>query len=210
MLSTPDIARLAPGAFLRVMVARVWPFAAVSFLFAVLVLLVPRTFDGTAVAWLDQLHPMNALLRELALASLLLLGGVVLVLRRVPPGPVVLLFTATLSQAFITFFFYLTALFVGLLLAWPFAIWIEAPLGDIRPAVRGPLLGVLSVLAVYAGFALTHRLGAGRWPGQSGGGVAGRTDRLLRLDRIPDPAVRAAGAVLLAAFALAFWAGTLL
>lgn len=211
MLSTPDIARLPPGGFLRAVIARVWPFAAISFLFAVLVLLVPRTFDGTAVAWLQTLQPINALLRELALGSLLLLGGVVLLLRRLPPGRVVLLFTATLSQAFITFFLYLAALFVGLLAAWPLAIWIEAPMGDVRPAILGPLYGVFSILLVYIAFALVHRLGTQEWPGATRGRVGpGRIDRVLRLERIPDLVIRAFGAVLLALFAFLFWSGVIL
>lgn len=208
MLPTPDIARVTPGKFLRGRVAHVWPFAAVSFLFAVVILLMPRTFDGTAVEWLHTLRPVNALLRELAIGALLLFGGVVLILRRVPPGPTVLKFTATLSQAFITFFFYLVALFGGLLVAWPLAVWLEAPLRNVQPGLQGLLFGVLSVLLVYMVFALVHRLGKGRWPGQESGG--GKLDGTLRLDRLPDLAVRAAGAVMVLVCAALFWTGTIL
>ncbi|MFV8834864.1 hypothetical protein [Aquisalimonas sp.] len=210
ILHTPDIARLTPGAFLRAVVARVWPFAAVSFLFAILVLLVPRTFDGTAVEWLNTLRPVNALLRELAVGSLLVVGGVVLILRQVPPGRPLLLFMATLSQAFITFFFYLAALFVGLLLGWPLAVWIEAPLGNIQPAVLGPIYGVLSVLLVYIAFALIHRLGAGHWPGEASGALFGKVDDVMRLGRLPDLAIRGVGAGMLIIFVVLFWTGAIL
>ncbi len=208
MLPTPDIARLTPGAFLRGRVVRVWPFAAVSFLFAVIVLALPRTFDGTAVEWLHTLRPVNALLRELAIGALLLFGGVMLVLRRVPPGPMVARFTGTLAQAFVTFFFYLVALFAGLMLAWPLAVWLEAPIRNMQPALQGVLFGVLSVILVYLVFALVHRLGMGQWPGQSGSG--GKLDSALRLDRLPDIAVRVAGVVMVIVFLVLFWMGTIL
>ena len=210
LLQTPEISRLAPWPFIKGQVGRVWPFAAIAFLFAFLVLLVPRTFDGTALEWLHELRPVNALLRELALGSLLVLGGLILLLRKVPPGRAILLFTATLSQAFITFFLYLAALFAGLLLAWPLAVWVEAPLGNIRPALLGPLFGIVSALLVYAVFALIHRLGSQQWPGETAGGLFGKVEGVLRLGSIPDVVVRGAGAALLAVFLVLFWIGIIL
>ncbi|WP_290650968.1 hypothetical protein [Aquisalimonas sp.] len=210
LLNSPDIARLTPAAFLWAVIARVWPFAAVTFLFSVLVLFVPRTFDGTAVEWLHHLRPVNAFMRELAMGSLLVLGGLVLVLRQLPPGRALLLFSATLSQAFVTFFLFLAGLFVGLLLAWPLAVLFEAPLGSARPAVLGPIYGIFSALLVYVAFAFIHRLGKDRWPGEEPGALLRKIDEVLRLGQLPHLAVRGLGAGLLVVFAGLFWTGAIL
>ena len=209
MLTTPEILRLRPLGFGRSSLARVWPFAAVALVFAALVLVVPRTFDDTAMQWLQTLGPVTGLLRELATASLLSLGGVVLLLRRIPPGGLVLAFTATLAQALIYVLLYLVALFVGLLLGWPLAVCLEAPSGDIAPALRGMGLGLVSAGGAYLAFAFICRLGAQHWPGMARGAPA-RLDRWLRLESLPDAAVRGLGGALVIAFAALFWTGLVL
>lgn len=210
IFQSADIARLGPGAFLKAVVSRVWPFVAVSFLFALLVLLVPRNLQGSAQDWLAALRPMNAMVRELALGALLLLAGVVLILRRVPPGGAVLLFTASLSQAFVTFFLYLAALFIGLLLAWPLGALFNVYMGDLRAVVQGPLFGLLSALLVYAAYLMIHRVGAGVWPGESSHPLFVKIDDVLRLERIPDLGIRGMGIGLVVLFLALFWTGLLL
>lgn len=204
------IVRFGPVGYTRRVALAVWPFAVVGALFALLIMLTPRTFDATVAVWLEALRPANGLLRELALASLLLLGGVILLLRRLPPGRALLAFSATLADAFILLFAAFTALFVGFLLTWPVAAALEAPTGDPVAALRGPGLALLSAVLVYLAFAFTHRLGCGRWPGDRTTGLLPRLDTLLHLERLPDPAVRALGAALVVLFAALFRIGWLL
>jgi len=212
ILQTPDIARLGPGDFLTAVISRVWPFIAVTFLFALLVLVVPRNMEGGAQAWLAALRPMNTMVRELALGALLLLSGVVLILRGIPPGRAVLVFTASLSQAFFTFFLYLASLFMGLLLAWPLGALFNVHMGELGAVLLGPLYGLLSAILVYLAFVLIHRLGSGGWPGDEAGRVYPLFDRaegMLHLNRLPDLGIRAIGLGLLLLFLALFWTGLL-